>query len=68
MAKQLGFHQVFRNRRAVDVHKRSFWLDAQPVYSARHYLFAGAGRATNQQGPVSRGHALDQLTHTLAGQ
>ena len=59
--EQLGFDQLARQRRAVDLDERAFLPLAVLVNGAGHELFAGAVLAVDQHARVGRRHRLDQM-------
>ncbi len=69
VAEQLGFDQLARQRRAVDLDERAFLPLTVLVNGARHELFARAVLAVDQHAGVGRRHRFDeveQLPHLVA--
>ena len=67
MAEELAFHELGRDRSAIDRHERAFAPRAGFVNHARHQLLAGAGLARDVHGRLAPGHLGDHRTHALQG-
>ena len=65
VAEQLALDQLFRNRRAVDVHKRLGGARAHGVDGVGHELFPGAAFSENQHPAVGDGHQAKLLAQRL---
>ncbi len=67
--KQFRFHQVLRDRRAIDRHHLGLRTPARHVNRARDHLFTGSGLARDQRRRLPRPNQADQrmqIAHRLA--
>jgi hypothetical protein len=74
VSEEFGFQQRFRNRRAIDHHKRPRRAQTQVVNRARHQLFAATGRRHDQhrcvppseqpRPPINRLHTSRTADHS----
>lgn len=68
IAEELGFHQIFRDRAAVDLQKRLILSGAVIDDQFRHQFLAGPGFPQDQHGSsVERGDPLGELDHLAKG-
>src|SRR5439155_10955501 len=63
VAEQLGFNQIFGNRRAVDLDERALRPLAVVMNRVGNELLAGSVLPLDQDVRIPAGHAFDQLEH-----
>ena len=65
VAEQRAFHQLARDRREVDRHKRRVGVDRLAMQQARQQFLAGAALAEHQHGGRQLGDLVHRLEHLL---
>ena len=68
VSEQLGFDEIFRNGRTIDLEKGPCAPGAEPVDLAGEHVLAHAGLALQQHGGIRSGHAFHEMAqfHHLA--